>query len=159
MTTSRTTTCLARGLGLALAAALCLARPAHADRADEAWKRGTDAYFRGDYAALARKLSELEVEPVIVVEVRGPADQVKGTLQNTEGVAQVVAENVEDGLTVFEVRTQHHRDLREQIARRLAEKGWALRRLDLKRRGLQDRWNEINNMDEFRLRTDAAART
>ena len=66
---------------------------------------------------------------------------------------------MEDGLTVFEVRTQHHRDLREQIARRLAEKGWALRRLDLKRRGLQDRWNEINNMDEFRLRTDAAART
>ena len=48
---------------------------------------------------------------------------------------------------------------RTEIARRLAEKGWALRRLDLKRRGLQDRWNEINNMDEFRLRTDAAART
>jgi ABC-2 type transport system ATP-binding protein len=114
--------------------------------------------LRRGHLALARKLSELEVEPVIVIEARGPADQIKGTLQNTEGVAQVAAENLEDGLTVFEVRTQQHKDLREQIARRLAEKGWALRRLDLKRRGLQDRWNEINNMDEYRLRTDAAAK-
>ena len=44
--------------------------------------------------------------------------------------------------------THQHRDLREQISQRLAKNGWPLRRLDLRRRSLQDRWNEINNWEE-----------
>jgi hypothetical protein len=85
------------------------------------------------------------------VEVRGPADQVAGVLRSTEGVAQVRAEGLGDGLTAYEVRTQPFRDVRETIAQRVATNGWALRRLDLRRRRLQDRWNEINNMDESML--------
>src|ERR687885_889688 len=45
--------------------------------------------MRRGFLALARKLSELEADPVIVVEVRGPADQVTGVLRTTEGGAQV----------------------------------------------------------------------
>jgi ABC-2 type transport system ATP-binding protein len=107
--------------------------------------------LRRGHVGLARKLSELETDAVIVVEVRGPADQVAGVLRSTEGVAQVRAESLGDGLTAYEVRTQPFRDIRETIAQRVATNGWALRRLDLRRRRLQDRWNEINNMDESML--------
>jgi ABC-2 type transport system ATP-binding protein len=96
---------------------------------------------------LAKKLSELETDDVIVVEVRGPSDQVAAALRNTEGVAQVTPKGGDDGLVYFEVRTHQHKDLREQISQRLAKNGWPLRRLDLRRRSLQDRWNEINNWD------------
>jgi len=107
--------------------------------------------LRRGHLALARKLAELEAEPVIVVEVRGPADQVRKVLQTTEGVAQVAAQGADDGVTAYEVRTHQHRDLREAISQRLAQNGWVLRRLDLKRRRLQDRWNEINNTDDSLL--------
>jgi ABC-2 type transport system ATP-binding protein len=105
--------------------------------------------IRRGHLALAKKLSELETDDVIVVEVRGPSDQVAVTLRNTEGVAQVTPKGGEDGLAFFEVRTHQRQDLREQISQRLAKNGWPLRRLDLRRRSLQDRWNEINNWDEF----------
>jgi ABC-2 type transport system ATP-binding protein len=106
--------------------------------------------------ALNRTMSELEVEPIILVEVRGPSDQVVGLLRNTEGVSQVAVEATLDGVTAYQVRTSPFRDVREQLAKRLIEKGWPLRRLDLRRRSLQDRWNEINNMDEAQLRKMAA---
>jgi len=109
--------------------------------------------IRRGHIGLARKLSELESDDVIVVEVRGPSDQVAVTLRNTEGVAQVTSKGSEDGLTLFEVRTHQRQDLREQISQRLAKNGWPLRRLDLRRRSLQDRWNEINNWDETAVTT------
>ncbi len=105
--------------------------------------------IRRGHIGLAKKLSELETDDVIVVEVRGPSDQVAVTLRNTEGVAQVTPKGGDDGLVFFEVRTHQRQDLREQISQRLAKNGWPLRRLDLRRRSLQDRWNEINNWDEF----------
>jgi ABC-2 type transport system ATP-binding protein len=108
--------------------------------------------MRRGYVGLARKLSELEVEPVIEVEVRGPIDQVLGALRGTDGVASAsVAEKLGDGVVAYMVRTQQGKDLREPIAQRVGQGGWGLRRLDLRRRRLQDRWNEINNMDESLL--------
>jgi hypothetical protein len=85
------------------------------------------------------------MDDVIVVEVRGPADQVAVALRNTEGVAQVTTRSTDDGVTLFEIRAHQRKDLREQISQRLAKNGWPIRRLDLRRRNLQDRWNEINN--------------
>jgi ABC-2 type transport system ATP-binding protein len=98
---------------------------------------------------LAKKLSELESDDVIVVEVRGPSDQVATALRNTEGVAQVTSKGSDDGIVLFEVRAHQHKDLREEISQRLAKNGWPLRRLDLRRRSLQDRWNEINNWEDI----------
>jgi ABC-2 type transport system ATP-binding protein len=112
--------------------------------------------LRRGHLALARKLSELESEPIIVLEVRGPAEQVGNVLRNTEGVAGVTQTAQQDGLVSFEVRTQHFKDLREALSQRVAQHGWPLRRLDLRRRSLQDRWNEINNWDEFESRPPAA---
>jgi ABC-2 type transport system ATP-binding protein len=101
--------------------------------------------LRRGHLGLARKLNELETDDVIVVEVRGPADQVAVALRNTEGVAQVTTKNTDDGVTLFEVRAHQFKDLREQISQRIAKNGWPMRRLDLRRRKLQDRWDEINN--------------
>jgi ABC-2 type transport system ATP-binding protein len=100
---------------------------------------------RRGHLGLAKRLSELESDALIVVEVRGPLEQVTQAIKNTEGVASVNSHSIEDGLTACEVRTHHHRDVREQICQRLTKNGWVLRRLDLRRRSLQDRWNEINN--------------
>jgi len=104
--------------------------------------------IRRGHLGLAKKLSELETDDVIVVEVRGPADQVAVALRNTEGVAQVTTRSTDDGVTLFEVRTHQRKDLREQLSQRLAKNNWPIRRLDLRRRKLQDRWNEINNWDD-----------
>jgi ABC-2 type transport system ATP-binding protein len=112
--------------------------------------------LRRGHLGMARKLSELESEPVIVLEVRGPADQVAQSLRSAEGVAAVSARPLGDGLTAYEVRTHRYQDLREDLGQRVLKNGWALRRLDLRRRSLQDRWNEINNMDESLLRAAPA---
>jgi ABC-2 type transport system ATP-binding protein len=113
--------------------------------------------IRRGIIGLARKLSELEADPIIVMEVRGPMEQVKSMIETTDGVQQVKAEAIEDGLASYEVRTHQFKDLREVLATRLAKNGYALRRLDLRRRRLQDRWNEINNMDEGQLGTQAVS--
>ncbi len=113
------------------------------------------------YLGLAKKLSELEHEPVIVVEVRGPVEQVTSTLRTTDGVTQVTSQPLEEGLYLYEVRTHQLKDLRETVSQRLAKNGWPIRRLDLKRRSLQDRWHEINSIDPLSLRGaagDGAAR-
>lgn len=111
--------------------------------------------MRRGFLGLARKLSELETDPVIVVEVRGPADQVKNVLETTEGVEHVKIDSQTDGLATYEVKTHGAKDLREAISARVARNGYALRRLDLKRKRLTDRWNEINNMDDGQLGTQA----
>jgi ABC-2 type transport system ATP-binding protein len=95
------------------------------------------------HLGIAKKLSELETEPVIIVEVRGPADQVTNALRTTDGVTHVTSRGLGDGLTQYEVRTRNNQDLREAIAQRLAKNGWGLRRLDLSRRRLEDRFMEV----------------
>jgi ABC-2 type transport system ATP-binding protein len=104
--------------------------------------------LRRGHLALARKLSDIEPDPSIILEVRAPADQLTNLLRNLDGVATVSAEPMSDGLTSCEVKTHQHKDLREAIAQRVSQHGWNLRRLDLRRRTLQDRWNEINNWDD-----------
>ncbi|HBI44483.1 MAG TPA: ABC transporter [Planctomycetales bacterium] len=112
--------------------------------------------LRRGHLGLAKKLSELEADAVIVLEVRGPADQVLHALRGVDGVTEATSRNLGDGLNAYEVRTRHSADLREQIFRVVANNNWAVRRLDLRRRGLQDRWNEINNQDDAALQTSVA---
>src|SRR5262249_25977994 len=93
---------------------------------------------------LDKKLSELESEaPTTLVEVRGPVGDVTKALESTDGVDSVKAQRIEDGLTSFEVHTTDGRDLREEIASRVAKNGWALRRLDLRRRKLEDHFLDV----------------
>jgi ABC-2 type transport system ATP-binding protein len=97
---------------------------------------------------VSKKLSELETDATIILEVRGPTEQVASALRNTEGVTQVTPQGQEDGLTTFEVRTRNNQDLRETLATRVAKSGWTLRRLDLRRRRLEDRFMEVLREEE-----------
>jgi ABC-2 type transport system ATP-binding protein len=95
------------------------------------------------HLGIAKKLSELETDALILVEVRGPADQVTGVLRGIDGVAQVTAHALADGITQYEIRTRNNQDLRETISQRLMGKNWPIRRLDLSRRRLEDRFMEV----------------
>lgn len=93
---------------------------------------------------LDKNLKELSKAAAhIVIEVRGPADQVAKELQGLDGVAQVVLQPQTDGVVGFEIHTHQDRDLREVISQRLAQHGWSLRRLDLRRRTLEDHFLEV----------------
>jgi ABC-2 type transport system ATP-binding protein len=105
--------------------------------------------LRRGRVGMARKLADLEHESVILLEVRGPAEQVANALRAVEGVTSVSTRPLGDGVSGFEVKTRDYADLREALGNRVTSNGWPLRRLDLRRRSLQDRWNEINNFDDF----------
>jgi ABC-2 type transport system ATP-binding protein len=93
---------------------------------------------------LDKNLDELKHDAAyIILEVRGPTEQVTNVLRTTDGVTQVVPEVLEDGVASFQVRTHEDRDLREALAQRIAKNGWALRRLDLRRRRLEDLFVEV----------------
>jgi ABC-2 type transport system ATP-binding protein len=95
------------------------------------------------HLGIAKKLSDLETESLIIVEVRGPVDQVTSLLRGTDGVTHVSSHPLADGLTQYEVRTRQNQDVREAISQRLMGKNWPLRRLDLSRRRLEDRFMEV----------------
>jgi ABC-2 type transport system ATP-binding protein len=93
---------------------------------------------------LDRRMADLSRDTtVILLEVRGPAEQVAGAIRTLDGVADVTVRGAADGLTGFEVRTHHDRDLREAIAQRLAQRGWTLRLLDLRKRRLEDHFIQV----------------
>ncbi|MFM8932247.1 MAG: hypothetical protein ACKOS8_10270, partial [Gemmataceae bacterium] len=54
---------------------------------------------------------------------------------------------LEDGWLECSVRLPEGLDPRSEVARALHERSLPLRRLDFRRRTLQDRWNEINNAE------------
>ncbi len=76
-------------------------------------------------------------EPVHELEVRGPVEQVTKFLQEQSGVVNVNATPVDDGVTAYHVKTQGGKDIREELGLKIATKGWPVRRLDLKREGLE----------------------
>lgn len=80
---------------------------------------------------------------VVVVEVRGPADQVSAALQHIEGVARVTQVSAEGSWISFEVRLSGKADPREAIFHKIAKGGWALRRLDLRRRKLDEYFTSL----------------
>lgn len=106
---------------------------------------------------LDKKLNELSTDSaIIVVEVRGPAEQVTNVLRTTEGVSAVTSRPIEDGLVAYEIRTHQDRDHREAIAQRVAKNGWSLRRLDLRRRKLEDHFLDVVVRDGGGFRADRA---
>jgi len=106
--------------------------------------------MRRGHLALAKKLSELESDDVIVIEVRGPLDKVLSALKGVEGVETVVNQPIGDGLFAYQIRAVGAADLREKLYALVVANNWGLRRLDVRRRSLQDRWNEINSYADDR---------
>jgi ABC-2 type transport system ATP-binding protein len=82
-------------------------------------------------------------EPSYVIEVRGPAEAVQKFLSEQSEVTSVAARPHAGDLTEFEVKARNRQDPREALASKLTAKGWAVRRLDLKRVNLDALFNEV----------------
>jgi ABC-2 type transport system ATP-binding protein len=97
--------------------------------------------------AVDERLDDLRRDSAIVVEARGPADAIRGALQTVPGVDRVITD-LEDGpYAEFRVLTRDGRDLREAIGQKLAGGGWPLRRLDLRRSSLEERFIQAVNRE------------
>ena len=81
---------------------------------------------------------------IVTLEARGPAEKIADVLRQVEGVQRVAHSVIVEGLHSFEIRAAQDRDPREQIYKRFAQhEGWSLRRLDLRRRKLEDHFVEV----------------
>lgn len=92
---------------------------------------------------LSETLETLEAEAKILLETRGPADQVAEALRGVDGITAVTTHSQDDGWASLEVHTRDNADLREAVGQALAERGWALRRLERKRRRLEDAFFDV----------------
>lgn len=93
---------------------------------------------------LSQRLDEIESESVILVEARGPSDQITQSLKGVGGVASVQAKPMEDGVASFEVRLQDEMaEVREDVSKAITQKGWPIRRLERKRRRLEDAFFDV----------------
>jgi ABC-2 type transport system ATP-binding protein len=95
--------------------------------------------IRSGHIGVDKKMAELTTDRAsLVVEVRGPTDEVRKAIQAVEGVEHVDVQRGGDGVTTCEVRCKEDRDLREVIGERLFKNGWTLRRLDQRQRRLAE---------------------
>jgi ABC-2 type transport system ATP-binding protein len=85
-------------------------------------------------------LNHLRSESAIVLEARGSAEAIRRALESAPGVARVNQARHDGEYATFEVQAADGSDLREMLAARVVENGWALRRLDLRRATLEDRF-------------------
>jgi ABC-2 type transport system ATP-binding protein len=64
-------------------------------------------------------------------------------------VEHVSVTATEDGIATCEVRTNDSADLREPLGQRITQNGWPLRRLDLRRVTLEDRFVQAVTRDSL----------
>lgn len=95
-------------------------------------------YIHRGRVTLAKKLTELEEDRVIYVEVRGPSEKVREALRDLDHVQEVNSDAIEDGVGRYEVHTIRNRDIREDISAMVSKKGWALRELQLSQPSLEE---------------------
>jgi ABC-2 type transport system ATP-binding protein len=78
----------------------------------------------------------------VLVECRGPAEQVKNTLSRVSGVGKVEmlngAHGPDDGFVTAAIRPQESRDVREEVARTVIQNGWPLREIRLEHATLEE---------------------
>jgi ABC-2 type transport system ATP-binding protein len=104
---------------------------------------------------MIKSLADVDSKNLLVVEVRGPVDQVLSALKGLDGVAQVTLDSRGEGTAVFTVSAKEHQDLRDAIAHLVIGKGWGLLQLSYRRRTLEDAFFEV--LREHNPMKDAAA--
>jgi ABC-2 type transport system ATP-binding protein len=85
-------------------------------------------------------LGRLRADSSIVLEARGPAEAIRRALEAAPQVERVGLVRKDGEYATFEVHGQDGTDLRETLAARVVQNGWPLRRLDLRRATLEDRF-------------------
>ncbi len=107
---------------------------------------------------LSETLLELESEAKILLETRGPADEVAEALRHVDGITAVTQHGQDDGWASLEVQTRDNADLREAVGQAVTGRGWALRRLERKRRRLEDAFFDVlRAQDPLQAPASAAA--
>jgi ABC-2 type transport system ATP-binding protein len=99
-------------------------------------------------------LHNLRSDGAIVLEVRGTADAVRRVLESAPGVARLGVVRKDGEYTTFEVQAADGADLREALAARVLQNGWSLRKLDIRRNTLEDRF--IQAVTQQAVTTEAA---
>jgi ABC-2 type transport system ATP-binding protein len=102
-------------------------------------------------------LDRLETEGSIAIEARGPADSVLAALKSAPGVEKARLVGRDGEFAAFEVHTHNGDDLREALGRRLHDAGWPLRRLELSRVTLEDRFIQAVTRADVYAETTAKA--
>ena len=76
----------------------------------------------------------------VLVECRGPAEQVKTVLSHVSGVSRVEILNGQEDrtYTLAAVRPEPSRDVREEVARTVQQNGWPLREIRLEHATLEE---------------------
>jgi ABC-2 type transport system ATP-binding protein len=85
-------------------------------------------------------LSHLRSDNAILLEARGPAEAIRRALESAPQVARVSVTRRDGEIATFEIQGTDGADLRETLAARVVQNGWALRRLELRRATLEDRF-------------------
>ncbi|MBV8610135.1 MAG: ATP-binding cassette domain-containing protein [Singulisphaera sp.] len=106
--------------------------------------------------ALDDRLDRLQAENAIAVEARGPAEAIRAVLEKVSGTAKVILTGRDGDHAAFKVQARDGADLREAMATRLFQNGWPVRRLDLKRTTLEDRFIQAVAQEELAADAEAA---
>ncbi len=106
--------------------------------------------------ALDDRLDRLQAENAIVVEARGPAEAIRAVLEQVPGTEKVILTGRDGDHAAFKVQARDGADLREELATRLFQNGWPVRRLDLKRTTLEDRFIQAVAQEELVADAEAA---
>ncbi len=99
---------------------------------------------------LDRKLAEMELddEAIVVAEIQGPVDAVGAALRGVAGVANVTSWPTSDDYLTYEIRTSARSDPRAAVFAAVAKGGWMLRRLDVRKRKLDDSFMSLMRSDD-----------
>jgi len=81
--------------------------------------------------------------PIYVVEVRGPGQEAFDLIKGLPGITEIKPMTTDEGFTTFEIRTAHGEDPRERVAKKMTEKGYGVRRLEIRREKLEDTYMRV----------------
>jgi ABC-2 type transport system ATP-binding protein len=79
----------------------------------------------------------------VLVEVKANADEAVKVFRQLPGVDGATAAPATDGWVAVSVQSRHDRDVRDAVSRKAFEKGWGVRRLELKRERLEDTFMKV----------------
>ena len=79
----------------------------------------------------------------VVAEVKAAAEEAERLFRSLPGVDGATAAAAGDGWATVSVQSRPDKDLREAVARKAFEKGWGVRRLEVKRERLEDTFMKV----------------
>ena len=102
--------------------------------------------------ALDDQLDHIQERGAILLEVRGPSQAIRKAIEAVPGVSRVGITDHQGEIVQVEVLAEGGADLREVLAHRVIQNGWALRLLELRRSSLEERF--VRAVREATLESD-----